>query len=350
LKVKTKELLDILNHFKLVFNEYNYISDANYIFFSTSRNIIWCYSDSLCYVFNYPSSIKNDFDISSREIAIPAKKLFDLLRKVKAEFIDMEERDKTLTIKHGRSTSLFACENITSNKDILHSKQPIMSVFEEGVLNKFKKYALYDKDHPDAENIVFNSDGIVSSNNFNFVKIATEITGEFTVRWDVVKHISDRGYEGYYHNPEENVVYFSKGNYLLTYKMNDSIFSYQYLFEEVEENLNLRYAIYCNKEESILHIDTVLSDYKKLDKKIEVVIENSNEMQVVAQGDTGAEETRIKIPLDKYLAGEAERFEIIVEYFKSVYSDYTCFYLFDNMMYCNNIAEDVERIIEIKKL
>jgi hypothetical protein len=301
-------------------------------------------------MYEHPGSVKEDFNISSREIAIPAKKLFALINKIKAEEISFKEKDKVLTIKHGKSTNRLSCENITSNKDVLYNTTPVMNIFEEGVLDKFKKYSVYDRTHEDAENIIFNEDGIVCSNILNIVKMQTEIAGTFALRWDIVKHIADNKYQEYHYAKDSDLVYFTKENFILVAKSSKNTFEYSDFFYAVEEDMDLRYAIVPEQGADIDHIDSILINYKKLEQRILIEVQDESTMILTAMGDGDTEESKIEMSLVKYTAGEKESFKILADNFKSMYKDYYNFFVFDRMLYCSNIEEGVERIIAIENV
>jgi len=350
MKIKTKDLLDILNHFKFIFNDNNYIEDAKYIFFNTKENVIWCYTDVMAYHYKYDGNLAEDFDIIDEEIALPAKELFNLIKKIKKEEITAKQDDNAFTIRNGKSLNTFSLPNITSDKKKMLGKDSEMEDFPD-ISPFFKQYVKYDKSDVKHGNIIFENGEMIASDRYNITKmgITEEFDAPFAVEGETLKHIISNGFTKC--GVSDDILFFGKDNYTLVCNNNmKNAFAYKDLFSNATEELDYNYSIYVNKEENIDFIDTFLLNYKNLDKKVEVSIINESRMLVVANNQDKTQETRASINIDKYSAGEKDKFKISIEYFKSVYINFDYFNIMYNMLYCYNVEHGIELIVSIGNL
>lgn len=345
--MQTKKLVDILNHFKFIFAQNNYIDDANYLFFNLPNKLIWCYTEDIVYLYYYDGSLKDDFGITSREIAIEAKPFFNLLKKIKKEEVSISQDKNTLVIRNGRSSNTFSIPTLSSDKNKLILETPIMQPIPDNLTHIFKNYLKYDKNDDKCENIIIKDGNIISFDLYLFTKVESDFKYDFNVRWDVLKHITDNNFNKYY--SDGDTIFFQKDNFLIITESTDNIFEYESYFNNIEDNFNSAYSIYMNKEENIDYIDTFLMDYAKKDKEMEIQV-NAKRVLAIAEDNEKTKETRIFIPIEKYLSEESEKFIIIPEYFKLVYDNYDYFNILDGMLYSRNIENMIESICVIENL
>ena len=345
--MQTKKLFDILNHFKLVFAQNNYINDANYIFFNLPHKIIWCYTEDIIYFYHYDGSLVDDFGITSREIAIEVKPLFNLIKKIKKEEISISQEDNSLTIRNGRSSNTFSIPAITSDKNKLIIDRPIMQSLPENLKMIYKNYLKFDKNDDKCENIIVEDGNIISFDLYMFSKIESTFIYDFNIRWDILKHVTDNDFTSYF--SDGNRIFFEKDNFVLITESTDNIFEYASYFETVENNYDASYSVFMNKKEDIDFIDTFLLDYAKKDKEIKISV-NSKRILTTAEDNEKTKETIAFIRIDKYLSGESEDFIIIPEYFKMIYEKYDYFNILDGMLYAVDIENMAESICVIENL
>lgn len=348
MKIKTATLLDILNHFKFIFIDNNYIKDSKYIFFNIEKNTIWCYSDVLVYTFKPEYSIEETFGITT-DIALPAKELFMLIKKIKAEEISIQQRGDKYIIRNGRSTNTLAIPTFTPdvNKWQDQNRKPDNNL-PENTSSLFKTFMKFEKEDDCASNIVFEDGFMVSSDLYSFIKAMTdfECTG-FAVKQDILKHILQFDLDRFC---ADDIMVFSDGMFSLYCKNTiNNVFEYKQFFEPMEEEVDLSYSITLEKGEDIDFIDSFLLNYKKKDKKIVVAV-HENRLVIVATGDKGTQESRASIAISKHNAGDSEKFKINSDYFKDIYSDYDWFNILDGKLYCYNVENGVERLVVIKNL
>jgi hypothetical protein len=352
MKIKTKTLLDILDHLKFVFMSNNYIEDSNYIYFNTHQGVIWAYSDTLIYRHKYVGSLADDFEIIDEEIAIPAKELFTLIKKIKKEEINVKQVGTTFCVRNGRSSNTFAISDRMSDIKKLEIELTSNNILPANLDYLFKTYCMYDKNDKSCKNIIFENGYVVSSDRYNITRMEfndEDFSGRFAIRWDILKHVLDNAFTKY--GCSEDILSFSKDNYELICRNDiNNIFGYEDYMESANEDMDYGYSIYMNKEEDIDFIDSFLLDYKTLDKKVLVDIISSHRLLILAKGNDGTQETKASITLEKYNAGEAEQFEINVDYMKLLYEKFDYFNVLDRMLYCCNVEDSIERIIVIKNL
>lgn len=347
--MKTKEFLDILNHLKFIFVTNNYSKDANYVFFNTRENVIYSYSDYITYIHHYTGNLKEDFELESTQIAIPAKKLHAVISKIKAEDIRIYEKDGAFIIKNGRASNKIAIPTFIPDKTKLELEAVGTGVLPPTLPDLFKKHCLFDKTKAKVRNVIFENGCMVSSDRYNIIKaeIPEWDNKKFVIGADILTHIIAKQFDSY--GVSGKAVWFKKSGYtFITENREEEVFPYEDFFDQ--EELFFDYSIHMNKEEDISYIDSFLLNFKKPDKKIQVHVLSDSKIILVAEGDDKTEETRIPVKIDKYDAGEEEVFMINPEYFKSVYADYDYFYILDRMMFVVNVEDRVERITEIKNI
>jgi hypothetical protein len=347
--MKTKELQNILNKFKFIFNNNNYIEESNYIFFDCTKNSIFCYSQLFFIKYKYnEGSLKEDFGLIDSFIAIEAKPFFNLINKIKKEEISIKQKENSIEIKNGRSSTNFSLMQITPNEAIINLKEyHANNTLPENINFIFKKYALYDKTDKSAENIIFENKSIICTDSLNFVKAEIDCEEEFIIRWDALKYVLDNNLLNYH--VDKDYLTFTNENTTFICKHPLNKFEYEKYFNLVEENIgdSNSYFIYPNKEEDISYLDTILSGYAKLDREIQINVK-SKRMLLIAINHDKTGETRINIPIDKYKSGENEIFDINVDFFKEIYNNYDYMVVMDSMLYCNNVEDMVERITVIR--
>lgn len=344
--METKNFLNILNHLKHIFIANNYIEDSRYVFFNTTENIIWAYSDQLTYIHHYTGNLKDDFNLSSVEFALPAKELHALINKIKKEDISISEMDNAFVIRSGRSTNKIAIPTILPDSKKLEMKMDCTHAFPDSFRNAFKEYCLFNKDDARCRNIIFEDGAMVSSNGYTITKAKIDIDTDFIIRYDTLAHVVANSFTHY--DVFTDVLFLKKENYTLITENSKDRFNYKPFFNI--EDLYFDYSIHLNKDEDISFIDSFLLNYKKPDKKIKVNIINDTRALVVAIGDTKTEETRIPIKVNKYNAGEKTSFNMHPDYFKSVYHDFDYFYVLDGAIYAVNVEDEVERIVRVENL
>lgn len=349
MKIKTKDLLDVVDHFKFIFNNNNYIEAANYIIFNTLKNTISCFSDQLIYIYNFKGCLKDSYGLESAVIVVSAKELFTLLRKLNKEEIDVRQKGDAFIVKSGRSVSKFLIHEEISDKQETPSTPLNWLRVPTKLKYYLKTFTTYDKNIQKCDVLVLEDGCLVSSDGYTITKADLndhKIKDSLGIRWDVLKHISSKDFSQLGCN--DSTIIFGKENYtLICQNRIEEAFTYKDLFEEAMEELDFSNSIYMDKEESIDFIEAFLIDYKKLDKKIDVSILNSRRLTLFAGEDGGSSESKTAIDLTKYTAGHKDSFSIAIDYFKAVYSDYDYFNILDNMLYAYNVEHSVERLIKI---
>lgn len=346
--MKTKTILNILNHLKYIFVTNNYIEDAKYVFFNTRENIIWAYSDQLIYIHRYSGNLKEDLNLESVEFGIPGKELLSLISKIKAEDIKIKEKDNTFIIQNGRARNKFSIPSILPDNNKLEMKMECKNEFPPNMPLLFKKYLLYRKDANKLRNIIFEDGHIISSNGYTITKASSDFVADnFAIDAVTLTHAVSKDFTNY--GVFNDVVFLEKEDYtLITRNRKEEVFDYKPFFEQ--EDLYIDYAIYMNNEEDISYLDSFLLNFNVLEKKVIVNILDSDRAMITALGSKKTEETRIPINIDKYKSGEEEKFRIHPDYFKSLYNDFDYFYVLEGMLFCVNVEDEIERIVEIKNL
>lgn len=347
--MKTKEFLDILNHLKFIFVVNNYSKDANYVFFNTIENIIYSYSDYITYIHHYAGNLKEDFELESTQVAIPAKKLHAVISKIKAEDIRIYEKDDTFVIKNGRASNKISIPMLIPDKAKLELEPMGTGNLPPTLPTLFKTHCIFDKTKEKVRNVIFEDGYMISSDRYNIIKVEIPEWNnkKFVIGADILTHIIAKQFDSY--GVSGSTVRFKKDGYtLITENREDEIFPYGSFFNN--EELYFDYSIHMNKEQDIGYVDSFLLNFKKPDKKIKVHVISDSKIILIAEGDDKTEETRIPIKIDKYNAGEEDIFLINPDYFKSIYADYDYFYILDRMLFAVNVEDRVERITGIKNI
>lgn len=349
--MKTKKLLDILERFKFVFIGNNYISEANYIFVTPERNILWCYSDSHIYTHKYDGIISEDFQLETNsEFSIEAKKLYDLIKKIKQEEIILKEKDGVLIIRNGRSVNKIAFSKIKSNRKLEDYLNESWTSFPfTDLKSKLKTHFLFDRNDAKFKNAVIKDNTLYCSDRYNMFKYFLDgmAIPDCCISSENLKHVCDN--EMCWISIKDDVIKFATQNHdtIVVCKNERHAPPIIDTFESMCEDINLRNSIYMNKEEDIDFIDTFLQDYKKLDKKIVVDIKDSEKLFITV--DEGTCNSKMHIPIIKYKSGEPIYFKVNVDYFKDVYNKYDYFNILENSLYCTG-EDGIERMIVISEV
>lgn len=348
--INRKLLLDVLNHFKFVFMANNYTSNSNYIYVNTSKSIMWAYTATISYIYTFDNTLKEFFKFSSSNIAIPAKEFFNLIRKIKQDEITIEEKNNILTVKFGKCVNKISLPDISPDYKSYVDPYQTYEKFPD-ISMQFKNYFKYDKMDKNCENILFENNVVVSSNRYMFVKhtLVEQLGTPFSIRWDILKHLIDHNFTEYHNDVSNSILQFRNENYVLSFTYNlEHTPQYEQYFNDIEEQLHYSNCIYFDKTDDIDHMDSFLINTNKLDQMFLVDINGSDFLTIkgVSYNQTHSSEQQIKIL--KYPAGEKENFLITCEHFKNMYKNYSMFAIFESILYCTDVDNNMELLIEIE--
>lgn len=345
--MKTKDFLEILKHLRFVFNDNNYIDEANYIYFDVNNKAIYTYSDSLTYIHWYKGNMEKDFNLIDNVIALPAKDVYSLINKLKKEEVAISQQEDVVVFRYGRSSTKFKIASRVPDENRLKMHTTEFHKLPE-MADSYKKYILHTKNDSKCDNIILNPYYIASSDNYTITVVPKESASiECAVHHSVLKHISSLRFNKI--AVKDDVIQFNKDGYSLICKNKiDNVFPLA-VFDNMMGELKEEYNIYIDKDEDISFLDAVLLNYKKPDQKVVVSI-HGNRMVVVAENENKTNETRASLKLKEHEAGVNVSFKINVEYFKQMYENFDYFQVLDGIVYCYNVEDEVQRIIRVENL
>lgn len=351
MKIKTEYFLGILKHLRLVFQDNNYTKESNFIFVDADKNLFYCYDDKIFCAEEYEGDLQEELCLPHNTILkIPAKDLYQLINRIKKEYIELEfeEDTKDFTIRNGRSTSTFSLETTASRPEALSRLTECDKEIPNTLDHLYRRYTSMDKEDRRSANIIFEKGFMVSSDIYRFTRVKVPITKEFVIKWDVLKYALSNKFEKY--NVSPDVVNFTKGRQkLMCVNDTSNKMEYEEFFEEAtsEEEFNPSKCVHWHKDEDIDFIDAFLLNYKKLDKKIDIEV-TPRRVFLTAKGDGGNRETKSMIKINKYEAREKFGFPVNSDYFKDMYENFDYFALVcEDVLYCVNEKDGVERILSV---